>query len=595
MLVLINGGTDLALDGIFLHQIKKELAPLIGGRVDKIHQPSREELLVSLRTRDGAYRLLFNTGAGTARVHATRADIENPKVPPMFCMLMRKQLSSGKLMDIRQDGLERILYFDFDSSNELGDICRLTLAVEIMGRHSNLILIGSDGRIIDSIKRVGQDMSQVRPILPGMTYTTPPREPRLSLIDDSPAEIVSRIRAVTGMKLPKAMMNVMEGISPVFAREAEFFAGRGRELTAGSLTDDEADRLAFYLKKTAAALESVEPHYTILRTADGVFKDFCFTEIYQYGALMVTSSASSACETLDRFYSERDRTARMKQRAQDLFRLLVNTSERISRRTANQKIELQECADRDRLKKYGDLIMSNLYRIQKGDRSAEVEDYYSEGSPVVSIPLEPRLTPSQNAQRYYKEYRKADTAEKKLRELIAQGEEELAYIDSVFDSLTRASLDADIEELRAELAEQGYIRRGKAKGKPPKTQPPLKFRSSDGFEIRVGRSNRQNDRLTFKESEKLDIWLHVKDIPGSHTVISTNGETPPERTVAEAAVIAAYHSKARTSAQVPVDYVQIKFVKKPAGAKPGMVIFINNRTLYVTPDEETVRRLSADK
>ncbi|SDB38874.1 Predicted component of the ribosome quality control (RQC) complex, YloA/Tae2 family, contains fibronectin-binding (FbpA) and DUF814 domains [Ruminococcaceae bacterium FB2012] len=582
----------MALDGIFLHLIKNELEPLIGSRVDRIHQPSREELLISLRTRDGAYRLLFNTGAGTARVHATRAEIENPKVPPMFCMLMRKQLSSGKLVGIRQDGLERILFFDFDSSNELGDICRLTLAIEIMGRHSNLILIDRQGKIIDSIKRVGQDMSQVRPILPGISYTMPPREPRMSLLDDDPAEIVSRIRAVKGMKLPKAMMNVMEGISPVFAREAEFFAGRGRELAAESHTDDEADRLAFYLKKTVSELDSGEPHYTVLRTQDGIFKDFCFTEIHQYGTLMVTSSAASACETLDRFYSERDRTARMKQRAQDLFRLLVNTSERISRRTSNQKLELKECADRDKLKKFGDLIMSNLYRIQKGDTEALVEDYYSEGSPQISIPLEARLTPSQNAQRYYKEYRKADTAEKKLRELIAQGEQELAYIDSVFDALTRASLDADIEDLRLELAEQGYIKRGKVKGKPPKVQPPMRFRSSDGFEIRVGRSNRQNDRLTFKDSEKLDIWLHVKDIPGSHTLIVTGGETPPERTVQEAAVIAAYHSKARTSSQVPVDYTLIKFVKKPAGAKPGMVIFTNNRTLYVTPDEETVQKLA---
>ena len=582
----------MALDGIFLHLIKNELEPLIGSRVERIHQPSREELLISLRTRDGAYRLLFNTGAGTARVHATRAEIENPKVPPMFCMLMRKQLSSGKLVGIRQDGLERILFFDFDSSNELGDICRLTLAIEIMGRHSNLILIDRQGKIIDSIKRVGQDMSQVRPILPGISYTMPPREPRMSLLDDDPAEIVSRIRAVKGMKLPKAMMNVMEGISPVFAREAEFFAGRGRELAAESLTDDEADRLAFYLKKTVSELDSGEPHYTVLRTQDGIFKDFCFTEIHQYGTLMVTSSAASACETLDRFYSERDRTARMKQRAQDLFRLLVNTSERISRRTSNQKLELQECADRDKLKKFGDLIMSNLYRIQKGDTEALVEDYYSEYSPQISIPLEARLTPSQNAQRYYKEYRKADTAEKKLRELIAQGEQELAYIDSVFDALTRASLDADIEDLRLELAEQGYIKRGKVKGKPPKVQPPMRFRSSDGFEIRVGRSNRQNDRLTFKDSEKLDIWLHVKDIPGSHTVIVTGGETPPERTVQEAAIIAAYHSKARTSSQVPVDYTLIKFVKKPAGAKPGMVIFTNNRTLYVTPDEETVQKLA---
>ncbi len=582
----------MALDGVFLNQVRKELMPLVGGRVDKIHQPSREELLVTMRTRDGAFRLLFNTGAGTARVHATRADIENPKVPPMFCMLMRKQLSGGKLTDIRQDGLERILYFDFDATDEMGDSCRLTLAIEIMGRHSNLILIGGNGRIIDCIKRVGQDMSQVRPVLPGMEYTLPPKEPRLSLLDDDPREIAERARSMSGMKLPKALMAVMEGISPVFAREAEFYTGRGRELTAAELTDDECDRLAFYLKKTAAELAEGSSRYTIIRTKDGQFKDFCFTDIHQYGALMITSEVGSACETLDRYFSERDRTARMKQKANDLFRLLVNTSERITRRTANQRLELRDCADRGRWKKYGDLIMANLYRLEKGAAEAVVEDYYEEGSPSVTIPLEPRLTPSQNAQRYYKEYRKADTAEKKLHGLIAQGEEELRYIDSVFDALTRAQGESDIAELREELAEQGYIRRGKAKGKPQKNRPPLRFMSSDGFEIRVGRNNKQNDRLTCKESEKSDIWLHTKDITGSHTVISCRGEQPPERTLTEAAVIAAYHSKARTSAQVPVDYTLIRFVKKPAGAKPGMVIFTNNRTLYVTPDEELVRRLS---
>lgn len=581
----------MALDGVFLNQVKNELTPLIGGRVDKIHQPSREELLITLRTRDGAYRLLFNTGAGTARVHATKADIDNPKVPPMFCMLMRKQLSSGKLTDIRQDGFERILYFDFDSSNELGDICRLTLAAEIMGRHSNLILIDGSGKIIDSIKRVGQDMSQVRLVLPGITYTLPPKEQRASLTGDDPADIVAKVKAQNGMKLPKALMNVLEGISPVFAREAEFYAGHGRELAVADMTPDEFDRLAFFIGKTAKELKEGTNVYTILRTQDGQFKDFCFTDIRQYGSLMVTSTASSACETVDRFFSERDRTARVKQRAQDLFRLLVNTSDRISRRTANQKLELKECADRDKLKKYGDLIMANLYQIQKGDAEAKVTDYYEPDQPEVTIPLERRLTPSQNAQKYYKEYRKADTAEKKLLDLIANGEEELAYIDSVFDALTRAQGDDDISELRDELSEQGYIKKSRVKGKPPRTQPPLRFVSSDGFEIRVGRNNKQNDRLTCKDSEKLDIWLHTKDITGSHTVISCHGEEPPEQTIREAAVIAAFHSKARTSSQVPVDYTLIKFVKKPAGSKPGMVIFTNNRTLYVTPDEQLVEKL----
>lgn len=585
----------MALDGVFLRLVKNELAPLIGGRVEKIYQPSREELLFGIRTREGAYKLLFNTGAGTARVHCTREEIENPKVPPMFCMFMRKHLMSGKLIDIRQDGFERILYFDFDSANEMGDICRLTLAIEIMGRHSNLILINSEGRIIDSIKRVGQDMSAVRMVLPGMEYTLPPREARLSLLDDKPEDICAEVKKYPKLIISKALMKSLEGISPVFAREAEFYAARGKEPAVEQADGDVFDRLAFYLKMTAEQLKSGENKFTVLKTKEGQFKDFCFTQINQYGGLMVTKQLDSACETLDYFYSERDRAGRMKQKAQDLFRLLVNASERISRRTANQREELKQCAERDKLKKYGDLLMANLYRLEKGQGIAEVEDYYCEDCPIVKIPLDKRLNPSQNAQKYYREYRKADTAEKKLKELIKEGEEELLYIDSVFDSLTRASSETDIAQLRAELAEQGYVKLSKIKGKPPKGLPPIKFISSDGYEIRVGRNNKQNDKLTCKDSDKLDIWLHTKDITGSHTVISCNGEEPPLRTIEEAAIIAAFHSKGRNSSQVPVDYTLIKYVKKPGGAKPGMVIFTNNKTLYVKPDEELVNRLREQK
>lgn len=585
----------MALDGVFLRLVKNELSPLIDGRVDKIYQPSREELVIGIRTRDGSYRLLFNTGAGTARVHVTKAEIENPKVPPMFCMFMRKHLSSGRLVDIRQDSFERILYFDFDSANEMGDICRLTLAIEIMGRHSNLILINSEGKIVDSIKRVGQDMSAVRMVLPGMAYTLPPREKRLSLLDDSAEDICGEVKKYPTLSLPKALMKAIEGISPVFAREAEFFAGRGRELVVNEMDSDTFDRLAFYLKKTAEEIRNGENKYTVVKTKEGLFKDFCFTSINQYGSLMVTKQLDSPSETLDYFYSERDRAARMKQRAQDLFKFLVNTSDRIARRTANQREKLKECAERDKLKKYGDLLMANLYRLEKGQGTAEVEDYYDEKCPLIKIPLDKRLTPSQNAQKYYKEYRKADTAEKKLKVLISQGEEELEYIDSVFDSLTRAQSENDVIQLRLELAEQGYIKSSKLKGKPPKSLPPIKFISSDGFEIRVGRNNKQNDKLTCKDSEKQDIWLHTQGITGSHTVISCHGETPPDRTIEEAAIIAAYHSKGRNSSHVPVDYTLIKNVKKPNGAKPGMVIFTNNRTLFVKPDEELVEKLRDKK
>ena len=581
----------MALDGVFLRLIKNQLEPLIGGRVDKIHQPSREEILLTIRTREGAFRLLFNTGAGNARVHVTTAEIENPKTPPMFCMLMRKHLSSGKLMDIRQDGFERILYFDFDSANEMGDICRFTLAIEIMGRHSNLILINSENKIVDSIKRVGQDMSSVRMILPGMTYTLPPKEQRFSLIDNKSSEICNGVKDYPKYTLPKALMKVIEGISPVFAREAEFYTAKGEELVVENMTDEHFDRLNFFIKKTASDLKSGENKYTVLRTKDGLLKDFCFCDISQYGNLMITKQFESPCEVLDYFYSQRDSVARMKQKAQDLFKLLMNTIDRISRRTANQRQELKECAEREKLKKCGDLIMSNLYRIEKGQGSVEVEDFYEPDCPIIKIKLDKRLNPSQNAQKYYREYRKLDTAEKKLTGLIKEGEEELLYIDSVFDSLTRATTEGEVAELRTELAEQGYVKLSRIKGKPPKAMPPMKFISSNGYEILVGRNNKQNDKLTCKTADKTDIWLHTKELTGSHTIIRCNGENPPENTILEAAIIAAYHSKGRNSSHVPVAFTLIKNVKKPTGAKPGMVIFTSNQTLYVTPDEELVEKL----
>jgi predicted ribosome quality control (RQC) complex YloA/Tae2 family protein len=377
----------------------------------------------------------------------------------------------------------------------------------------------------------------------------------------------------------------------VFADEAVSFALRGDDKAVCDLSDDDYTRLNFFLSRESKKLNEHTPCYTVLRTPEGQFKDFCFTEIHHFGTLMVTKQCESACELLDEFYSQRDRLERIKQKAQDLFRLLVSLSERTARRTANQRQELAECADRDSLKIKGDLIMTNLYTIKKGMTSLRCVNFYSENGEEIEITLDPRLTPSQNAQKYYKEYKKADTAEKKLAELIEQGEEELRYIDSVFDSLTRADSETDIAQLREELAEQGYIKKRSLKSKATKSLPPIKFRSTDGYTILVGRHNRQNDRLTLKDSQKTDIWLHTQGITGSHTVICCNGETPPDSTIEQAARIAAYHSKGQNSSQVPVDYTLIKYVKKPNGAKPGMVIFTNQRTLYVKPDSEEIAKL----
>lgn len=581
----------MALDGIYLSLLRKEFDPLIDGRVDKIHQPSREELIMTIRTKEGAQKLMFSTGAGSARVHITTADIENPKTPPMFCMLMRKHIAGGRLTAIRQDGFERILFFDFEATNEMGDRVKLTLAAEIMGRHSNLILYREDGRIIDSIKRVGQEMSSVRMVLPGAQYTLPPREQRLNLLDCTKEELLAKIAENPTAELSKAIMKTLEGISPVFAREAVFFAARGAEITAEQLSGDTADRLWFYFSKVRDSVNEGTNVYTVLKTKEGNLKDFCFCDITQYGALMVTKSFESPSVLLDYFYAERDSLSRIKQKANDLFKLLINTSERTQRRVQNQREELKECKDREKYRIYGDLITSNLYALEKGMAYAEVQDFYDENCPTVKIPLDKRLTPTQNAQKYYKEYRKLDTAEKKLTVLIAEGEQEVKYLDSVFDSLTRAQTEGDIAELREELFQEGYVKRSKFKGKPPKALPPIRYRSSDGYDIRVGRNNKQNDRLTCKKAEKTDLWLHVKDITGSHVIVTCDGEMPPDRTIEEAAIIAACNSKGRNSSRVDVDYTFIRNVKKPNGSKPGMVIFTNNYTITVKPDTELEEKL----
>ncbi len=568
----------MALDGAFLNIVKDELSPLIGGRVDKISQPAREEILINFRTKGGTEKLFISASAGSARVHITKNNIENPKVPPMFCMLMRKHLGNGKLMDIRQDGLERIIYFDFEASTELGDMTRITAAVEIMGRCSNLVLINSEGKIIDSIKRVDAEMSRERMVLPGMTYSRPAREERLDLRSCTKEDIINISENMPEAELSKHLIKIFEGISPIVAREWTNSASCGKGAVKSELHGELLDRLFEEIVRSRT-----ERNFTVVKDKDGMFKDFSFIDIRQYGDLMDNVRYSSACELLDHFYSERDSLSRMKQRAQDLYRLLTAASERIARRLANQREELKTSADRDKLKLYGDILSANLYNMEKGMTSITAENFSEENSPEINIKLDPRLTPSQNMQKYYSEYRKACTAEKILTEQIAKGEEELAYIDSVFDALTRTNSEDEVNELRAELAEQGYIRYTRAKGKPPKSRPPLEFTSPDGFVILVGRNNKQNDMLTTKLAEKTDMWLHVKNITGSHVIIRAEGKEIPENTIRYAAALAASHSKAKNSSQVPVDYVPVKLVKKPAGSKPGMVIFTGNRTLYVTP------------
>ncbi len=582
----------MAFDGAYLYAVKQEIEACIDARADKIHQPSRDEILIHLRGREGVKKLLISTSGDSARIHLTEISIENPAAPPMFCMLLRKHLGGGRLVAVRQDGLERILFLDFDCVNELGDRVTLTLACEVMGRYSNLILVGQDGKVIDSLKR-NADITRERVILPGFPYEMPHRSRRLDFLTTDDDTIGSAFLLAADMPLDKALVQLFEGVSPLLAREWAYYVGRGDTIRTHAMTDAQKDRLFFALHRTAEMLRTRSYQFTILQTPEGQLRDYCFLRPEQYGGLMITRSMPSASAALDEFYAKRDLHARMKQRANDLFRLVMTRLERVTRKLDNQRQELAETDKMEKNKLFGDLLSANLYRIRKGDTAAVVDNFYEESCPEISIPLQVNLTPAQNAQRYYTLYRKAATAKEKLAEQIAQGEQELQYLESVFDVLNRAETESDLLLLREELSQQGYVKNRSAKQKPPKQQPPMVYRSEDGFMILVGRNNRQNDLLTMKQAAKQDIWLHTQNIPGSHVILVTDGAEPSETAIRQAAVLAAYHSKARDSAQVPVDFTKVKFVKKPNGAKPGMVIFTNQQTLYVKPDAALCESLKA--
>ncbi|HAY62947.1 MAG TPA: hypothetical protein DCX90_04960 [Ruminococcaceae bacterium] len=581
----------MALDGVFLRHLKEEIGTsLLGTRVDRVFQPNRDELILAFRGFSAAYKLLISARANSARVNLTTIPVENPQQPPMLCMLLRKKLQGAKLLEITQPDLERALMLKFDSVNELGDHVELTLAVEIMGRYSNIILVDENGKIIDALKRVDAEMSSERLVLPGLLYRLPPPQDKLSMLTCTVEEIMARIDALPrDMELSKALMSVLQGISPIIAREVENSAGLGHEVYVKSMTPPQRRRTEMYVTTLMETAKNVSGTPHIVIDPQNKPKDFAFMDIRQYGSAMTVSEKESFSEMLDAFYAERDQIERMRVKSQDLLRLLANHADRLSRKIANQQAELSACAERDTLRIKGDLLSANMYAIQKGETSVKLQNFYDENLAELEIALDPALTPQQNAQKYYKNYRKAKTAEEKLTEQIGLAQTELTYIDSVFESLALAENERDLNEIRAELAEQGYVRRraGKKNQKQPVLSAPLKFKTSDGFTVLVGRNNRQNDKLTMKDANNNDIWFHTKNIPGSHTVLVTDGKAPTETAMEEAAVLAAQHSRAKDSAQVPVDYTQIRYVSKPQGAKPGMVIYVQYKTVYVDPTTES--------
>ena len=577
----------MALDGLTLHFIKEEIAAAaVGCRVEKVHQPSREELVLVLRGRNGAHKLLISARANSPKIHFTAFPPENPAKPPMLCMLLRKHLTSALLTNVRQEGLERVLFLDFDATNEIGEPVKFTLCTEIMAQYSNIILINEQGNILDAVKRVDSETSSLRQILPGMLYKLPPKQNQPDLFDTTGTEIAKNAAETENKAVSTAILANVQGLSPIVCREIVSRA-IGEDKRTEFLSDGEIDKLGEEIEK----LKAVEPYPCAVIEQSGKPLDFSFMNITQYGDSAKIKPFESFSALLDDFYFEKDRLERTKQNSSELQKLVSNLIQRTARKLDLQRKELEQCADREQLKINAELIAANLYQLQKGAPFYEVYNYYTNEN--IRINANPALTPNENSQRYYKEYRKAKTAEQMLTTLIAGGEEELTYLDTVADALSRAETTAQIAEIKQELMHTGYLKnKQKPDTKAPKPLSPMEYESSDGFMILVGRNNEQNDRLSLKTAAKGDIWLHTQKFPGSHTVIVTGGEEVPENTLIEAAIIAAYHSRARQSSGVPVDYTQVRNLKKPQGAKPGKVIYHVYNTLYVTPDRDLVNKLS---
>ena len=558
----------MAFDGIMMTMVRREMSDvLIGSRVNQIYQPARDELVFAFRTQQGTKKVLIRL-SDSPRVHISSCSIENPPVPPMLCMLLRKRLGGAKLSDITQPKNERVLCLHFEALNEIGDREKLKLYIEIMGRYSNAVLTDGEDRVIDTVRRIDFSVSEERVLLPKMPYELPRMQDKLCIEENEPETICERIDMFGGDD--RAALNTIQGISPMIAREICYRA--------------EKDSMLEQVSALKRLVEEGKGEPTLIYRADGSPMDFAFMDIRQYEGALTVRRFETFGELLDTFFSDRDRLARMKARSADIGKLLNNGIDRLSRKINLQRADLKKCADREQLRIKGDLLQANLYRIERGATSVTVENFYDENNATVTIKLDPTVSPAMNAQRCYKEYNKAKTREVMLTEQIQKATEELAYLESVQEMLSRCESEAELSAIREELREQGYIKTQKGASKrKDKPLPPIEYESSDGFRILVGRNNKQNDQLTLRTANKNDLWLHTKEIHGSHVIIVADGKEISDTAIMEAARIAAMHSKGKDSAQVPVDYTRVKNVSKPNGALPGKVIYVNYNTVYVTP------------
>ena len=576
----------MPLDAICLTAVAAELRrAVIGGKVDKIYQPTRDEVVLHMRTGQGNVRMLLSANPQHPRAHLTETPRENPDTPPMFCMLLRKYFLGGRILAITQPSMERLLEFQFETLSELGDRVERRLVLECIGRKANLIMLDGEGRITDCLRRVEGDLSARRPLMPGMFYQAPAPtgklDPTAMTLEDLRRLVLEQ--APEGEGQDKWLLDTFSGLSPLVARELEFQGAGSREGLS--------DRLERLLK--AVKEECFQP---IVLAKDEKPFDFTFMPVLQYGPSVELRRYDGFSQMLDDYYAQKEAQERVKQRGQDFIRSVTQARSRTAKKIANQEQDLRNAADRERMRQFGDIITSNFHRMERGQTALRAQNYYDPEGGEVDIPLDPLLTPQQNAAKYYKDYKKAQKAEEMLSIQLEKNRRELDYLDSVLQMISLSEGDRDLQEIRQELMDNGYLKQHRrkmtAKGKQKIIRSkPMEFRSSAGLTILVGKNNSQNDRLTLKEADKRDIWLHTQKIHGSHVILKTDGGEPDERSLNEAAMLAAWFSQGRESGQVPVDYTPVRSVKKPAGAKPGFVIYNTYHTLYVTPAENLAKKL----
>ena len=584
----------MPLDAICMTALARELRGAVAdGRIDKIYQPGRDEVVLAVRGMGGNCRLLLSANPNHPRPQLTWTARENPDRPPMFCMLLRKHLTGARILGVEQPPLERVVRLVLEATDELGDRVERQLVLEAMGRRSNLILLDQDGRIVDCLRRVDGDMSSKRQLLPGMFYRLPPAQDKqdpLALDREGLERVLAR--APEESQADKWLLDTFGGLSPLICRELAFQAGGQTDIRLHQLGPAGRSRLLDGLEQLLQHIKE-ECFTPYLLRREGRPFDFSFMPIYQYGAAAQGEEAESFSQMLDDFYAARETLERVRQIGQDMIRTVTNARDRTARKIGLQEQELAATRDRERLRQMGDIITSNLHAMEKGMARLRAVDFYDPEGAEVDIPLDPLLTPQQNAAKYYKEYNKSKTAESALTLQLEKARGELDYLNSVLENISLAEGERDLQEIRQELTQTGYLRRpAKARDREKKVAArPLEFRSTAGLRITVGKNNTQNDLLTTKLAGKSDIWLHTQKIHGSHVILWTEGGQPDAQSLTEAACLAAWFSQGRESAKVPVDYTPVKFVKKPGGARPGMVVYTTYETAYVTPDEGLVQRL----